>query len=330
MRATALILILCSLAACNKNAAENAAGADSEPTENTAAAPAPKIVCDIVHERVTEEECADLRALREDVRTGAAALDVPNPMTRGKAFEVTLVVDRRPLPDITKAEEASDNAAVAEPNAVEMNATDMNATAADMNAVDTNVTNAAEATNNAATQEPPTNPSHASEAPGEPAAETPNQVVAQLPGEDHFFHSRVGRYMTAKLVGEGFETKLIEPSDPLQEIAAGGQGTWIWEVKPTEGGTHTLTAIIEAVGKIQGRAVPLGNGRTSKTISVQVRPMDRFWDFLVAAPAWLKALAALLVAFGILLGAWFGLRRQWRNRDSSGEDGAQPPKREDS
>ena len=63
------------------------------------------------------------------------------------------------------------------------------------------------------------------------------------------------------------------------------------------------------------RTIPLGNGRTSKSVMVEVRAVDRVWDMIVAAPAWLKAVAAVVAAAGVLLGAWLTLRAQWRNRN---------------
>lgn len=304
MRVSITAFAALCLASCSSNEpADNTMNVDNLATENLTVDETPKVFCEAVRQRVTADECIDLTALKEDVRTGAAALDVPNPMTRGRAAEVTLVVDRRPLPQIAEAEQPPD------PTDDITNAADDASDTAD-DADNVSFENVAM---NAVEPEPADQPDDVQ--PGdEPATLTPNQVAEELPGEDHPFYSRVGQYMKATLVGNGFDIKLIEPGDAIQEIPPGGQGTWIWEVIPRTEGSRTLTALTEAVGQVDGRAIPLGNGRTSKTVAVEVRAIDRIWDMIVAAPLWLKALAAVGVAFGTLLGAWLAVRAQWRSR----------------
>ncbi len=178
-------LLLLGLAGCgsNESLTENA----SEVTENgadTTVDTRPKIFCDVIGERTTEEDCEDLRALQMDVRPAPAALDAPAAMTRGKPYEVTLVVDRPeppappPPPPPPPPPEPDDNA---------------------VNLVD-----------NAVAPEPGDRSSE--NAVGEPMP-TANEVVAELPGEDHPFRANVGRYMVATLTGSGFAIKLISPED---------------------------------------------------------------------------------------------------------------------
>jgi len=98
----------------------------------------------------------------------------------------------------------------------------------------------------------------------------------------------------------------------VQEIAAGGQATWIWEVIPKEEGTRSLTAKTEAVAILNGKSKPLGGGQTSKTITVEVRPIDRVWDFLTALPDWLKLIAGVIGGITLVVVAWMKLRKAAR------------------
>lgn len=310
MRFSGLLLAAVCVASCHPNdAADNTMNADAV-TANLAVDDAPRIFCEAVRKRVTQEQCADLTMLKNDVRTGAAALNVPSPMTRGRPSEVTLVVDRRLLREIEAAEDLNflpgdtGDGAVEPDNAVD---------AVDQDPDDVPDGNAVE---NAVEPVPPDGQMTTAAGPDEdPAMQTPNQVVAELPGEDHAFYARVGQYMKATLIGNGFDIRLIGPPGGVHEIPADGQGTWTWEVTPRGEGQLTLTALTEAVGKVDGIAVPLGNGRASKTVTVEVRTVDRILDWVLALPVWLKALASVVAAAAGLLGAWLGLRSRWRNRD---------------
>ena len=306
MRVSRLLLLApLFLAACGgpppgENATDTVAVDENLSGDPAGESPAPRVFCDVIKERVTTEDCEDLRALRGDVRTGAAALDVPDPMTRGRTSEVTLTVDRRPLRQIEKLDSVSEGPAGEDHSP--RNGGEP-ADPASVNAVEELPTTTDSGDSSAAPDD------------NDPGALTPNQVAAELPGTDHAFRSRVGRYMKATLVGQGFKIRLISPDSPIQEIAAGGQGTWIWEVMPEQDGNRTLTARTEAVGLVNGRTVPLGDGRTSKTIRVEVRAVDQAWDFLTALPGWFKLLTTVLGAAAALLLAWLQLRKHWRNRD---------------
>ena len=82
MRVSALLLAACCLASCGDNeAADNMMNVDDVAASNVDSGE-PRVFCEAVRERVTEDECTDLTALKEDVRTGAAALNAPKTMTR--------------------------------------------------------------------------------------------------------------------------------------------------------------------------------------------------------------------------------------------------------
>lgn len=146
------------------------------------------------------------------------------------------------------------------------------------------------------------------------APPTANEVVATLPGEDTTFQPQVGRYMTAELTGSGFSIKLMSPAEPMQVIPQGGQGRWQWEVSPTMGGQRRLTVKTQAVGIVDGKPVALGNGDSEHEVAVKVSWPDRIWDAIVAAPAWIKAVTAILVALGALIAAWVPIRKWLKSR----------------
>ena len=91
MRKFALLIITSfTLASCDQrsasfNADENMVADDSEP----------KFPCKAIENLLaTAEDCADLTAMKEDVKPGPAALDAPATMVRGDSYEVTLIIDR--------------------------------------------------------------------------------------------------------------------------------------------------------------------------------------------------------------------------------------------
>ncbi|MGZ8334016.1 MAG: hypothetical protein ACXWUZ_12850, partial [Allosphingosinicella sp.] len=54
--------------------------------------------------------------------------------------------------------------------------------------------------------------------------------------------------------------------------------------------------------------------------TVEVSLRDRIWDTLTAAPDWIKAVTAVVVALGGLLTAWYALpwfRRRRREKDQT-------------
>jgi hypothetical protein len=67
----------------------------SDPTEYSTGEARDAVYCPAVEARVSPEDCEDLTRADAEVRTGEAAFNVPDPMRRGEAVEVHLVVDRR-------------------------------------------------------------------------------------------------------------------------------------------------------------------------------------------------------------------------------------------
>jgi hypothetical protein len=258
--------------------------------EAMAVEPEPVAMCDVIQRRIAVSDCQDLRTLAADVRRGGAALNAPDPMMRGQKAQVTLVVDRRSPELIARLD--ADTVAAGNPP---LTANGKDGASADSNAVATDPGNVFE---NAA--DPAAGGEDQTDGP------TPVDIVGKMPGTVEEFAPKVGRFMSAELIGQGFDIRRISPDTASQEIPAGGQATWTWEVTARQEGQRTLTVRTTVEGEVDGRRYPLANSQTVKAVTVKVSAYDRVGDWLDAAPLWLKRVTAILTALGALVGAWFG------------------------
>jgi hypothetical protein len=289
MRRFPVALTAClALAACDSgppSAPGNAVDMAEAPAGDAAPAAGPLVFCDVIQQRVAASDCDDLRALKDDVRKGGAALNAPDPMMRGETVAVHLVVDRRPAQVIAQLDAAAN----------------------------------AQADANASAELPDTNqvaPSEDGQA-GEPVVReapivgsepTPTQIVSEMPGTTESFAPKVGRFMSASLSGQGFDIELISPETASQEVPEDGQATWSWEVIARQEGPHTLIAKTVVEGEVNGRRYPLAGTQTAKVIQVEVSTLSRVREYLDALPGWMKSLTAVLTALAALVAAWFGVR----------------------
>jgi len=298
------------LTGCGGGAANNAAAGDTSYPEavNEAGAPDPRelVYCRAVEQRVAREDCEDLATADADVRRGAAAFNVPDPMWRGQTVAVHLVMDRRSPEQIEALERREsrnpgvgnvDNQAMQGPP--EANLID--------EPIDVAGNSAAPQTENRSTV--------AIEDP------TPRRVVSRMGGRPETFSPRIGRFMRAELTGQGFEIRARTAAS--QEIPRGGSATWIWDVTAREGGSRTLNLITVAEGVVRGRHYPLARTPTLRTVTVEVTLPDRIWDALTALPGWIKLLTGVLVPLGGLLTAWYALPKWKRRRAQRGMAGGQ-------
>lgn len=317
-RRTLCLVLVAALAGCNADQASEssdtdamAAAASADTGEPASEADGkPREMCDLIRQRATVEECEDVKALAEEVRAGAAALNVPNPVLKGIPFEVTLTVDRRPLEVIERLDRADDSPSIESPDLpapaganVERGDGTQGENQTTGQASDAELASAAIDGSNL--------PTDVAGAPAQDAL-TPAQIVKRMPGEDHEFAARVGRFMRASLVGQGFEISRISPLDGEVEIPADGQGAWQWKVTAVESGEHVLTAQTQALARVGKRDIPLGTGLATENVRVEVRTIDKIWEFLVALPDWFKVISAVLVGAAAVATAWWGLRRALR------------------
>ena len=304
MRRLSIILIAFALlAGCEPSSQDQAA----EPTEAevNASASAPRTVtlvhCGVVERQVSREDCDELTAIKQSVRTGVAAFNVPSPMTRGEAKTITLVVDRRP-PDEIKIAEASAANDVANVDATlnaDANVTDMNAV--DMNAVDTNeVTPGPEPGGNASSSAP-----------------TPRQIVDPMEGRTEQFEPLVGRLIRADLSGDGFRIRAL--TEASQEIPPDERRIWRWEVIPDQAGTRWLVLRTVVEGEVGGKHYEIAGTPTTKSVEVQVSWGGRIADWFDAAVSWLNRTKILLLALAGALGAVWTVRRVWRGKNPSNQ-----------
>lgn len=298
-----LWLLLLSAAGCDEmpmeadNAMDRSALPAGEPGEG--------IYCPAVEQRVSAADCEDLTRADSEVRSGAAAFNVPDPMRRGEAFEVHLVVDRRSPREIRIVEEPLADAP------------------GDMNLMsegpDPDSGNAS-AANSASPDGGPSD--NMASSTGEDPAPTPAQIVEPLPGSAERFFPPVGRHMRAELIGQGFE--IVAQTEGSQQIPLGGSAQWQWQVTARKGGAQPLTLVTVVEGVANGRRFVLARSAKVRTVTIEVSLRDKIWDGLAEAPGWIKAVTAILVALGALLTAWYALpwwRRRGTVRDGEPADG---------
>lgn len=302
MRSTFWLAALALLGGCGGAAVNNNASIDWAPENG--ANPSNGVYCDAVEARVTREDCEDLTRADAEVRPGAAAFNVPDPMQRGQTVQVHLVIDRRSATIIRRIDAAAQ---------IDRNpGNEMNGVGPDSNSV----------AGNQAIDEPQGN---GASPPVDEQPPTPGQVVERLEGTPEVFYPLVGRHMRAELVGQGFD--IVARSEPSQEIPLGGQATWIWNVTAREGGTRSLSLITVVEGVANGRRFVLARTPKVRTVTVDVGWSDRIRDVLTGLPGWIQLLTAVLVALGGLFGAWYALLRKkggapQRNAKPDGSDGS--------
>jgi hypothetical protein len=135
------------------------------------------------------------------------------------------------------------------------------------------------------------------------AAQTPSEVVSQLPGETVEFKPLVGRFMRAELTGAGFDITSQSPTQ--QEIVNESVTTWTWQVIARQGGDRALTLTTVVVGCTEGagECVPLRSTTQNYTVRVAVAPLDQAKDFLFGLPDWIKLASAIIAALAGLFTA---------------------------
>jgi hypothetical protein len=123
---------------------------------------------------------------------------------------------------------------------------------------------------------------------------------------------QVSREMEAQLTGFGFKIAAI--TSEKQPVSGSGVTQWLWDIEPTETGTHhlhlTLTAFINLEGRESARPV-----RTfDRTLTINVTWYHRLSGFVSDNWQWLWA-AILTPLAGLLVGLWKA--RQLRPRVST-------------
>lgn len=289
------ILLVALGSGCNM---ESGRRKSSDFVRDFSADPSEGVYCPAVEQRVRPADCEDLTRADAEVRQGAAAFNVPDPMRRGETFDVHLVIDRRPARKIRIIDPPRPGG----PAASNVSAGD------DGNQADDPAVKSAP---------PDSDGPNAgnSAADFEDDAPTPGQIVDPLEGKAERFYPKVGRHMRAELIGQGFE--IVARSEASQQIPIGGNATWVWSVTALKGGPQPLTLVTIVEGVADGRRFVLARTPTVRTVTVEVSLGDRIWDTLNAAPAWIKAVTAVIAAVGGLLTAWYALP-WWRRRKARG------------
>lgn len=149
----------------------------------------------------------------------------------------------------------------------------------------------------------------------EAAPDAPEPPVATVT-----YQPIVGRFTSVRLDSPDFD---ITPREAVtKEIPRGGQEVWQWQVTPRREGVLTFSVVTNVQFKrTDGTYMALAQKVTAYEVTVGVGMLSRIRVALDAAPGWIKAVTAILVALGGLAGAWFALRRIIANRG----EGAPPP-----
>jgi hypothetical protein len=245
------------------------------------------IFCAEVQRRLSQQDCDDLTSVAAAARDGVAAFNVP-PMERGKATTLQLAISFAP----PEAERSAVGAAAGAPDDSGGNA--------DQGSVDEDSSSGGL---------PPDNQPVA----GASNPETPEDIVARLPGEVESYKPVVGRFMRATLIGEGFEIKPL--SEESQEVFNNGSTTWEWAVTPLKAEQHVLTlkTVVEGV-TAEGKRFALRSTTRTRNVDVGLNWVDRVRDYIDDTPSWIKAITAIVLALSALVGAFKGLRALFRNK----------------
>lgn len=247
-----------------------------------------RVFCQEVGRRISPADCDVYVELARSAARGVAAFNAPDPMRRGETHTLQLAISFAP-PQPTPEEEVARLRR-------ERDAAEAAEAAARQEAERLARERAQQQQSAQTTPAPP---------PGPP--QTPGETVDGLPGETVEFQPLVGRFMRAELTGVGFD--ITPKSSASQEVTPDSVTTWNWEVVARQSGARALTlrTVVEGCTGT-GECVPLRSTTQNYTVNVEVGPVDRVKDFLIATPDWIKIVSAILVALAGLIAAWAGLR----------------------
>jgi len=285
-----------ALAGCSQSSGP----ANTSDTDASAGAPAPTAVdprtlqmCDVLQMQTTAADCERATLAQSKVERGVAALKYPERMKRDEPSLVRLAVGEAPPPPPPPP--PPEPAAKTEP-----------------------IEPATDAT---ATPDPaPPRPTAIAKAARPPpdVTETPAGAVEPVEGTVVEYKPLIGQYMSARLTHDGsFEVKALGPE--AQEVLPDSVTTWDWTVTPKTGGKHVLTVITQVGFRdTAGKFVALRVAPVSKQVTVDVPWWRYLMDALNAAPVWIKAVTALIVAGTGLLTAWAAFRLAVRGKPRGG------------
>ena len=277
--AAAVILsaALLGLVSCRKPAAT---AADSSAAASDIVGLVPKVAlhpCNVTATQLTDEDCQAAQYWLDKASEGTASFNAPKRMIQGQTKLVTLAIGTAPPPAL--ASESAPAASSAVPRSEEPAAS-----SARPHIISLDIRHQVRG------------PSPHDTVAGTIDAKTNNIID---------YHPFVGRQMAADLEGDGFDVTPLSPR--VQAVSDESVTTWEWQVRARKFGTRNLimkTAVIMIDS--QGKADQLIPKSQSKSVSVWIGP-DGILSALDAVPAWLKAIAAILVGIAAVITAWKGL-----------------------
>ena len=135
---------------------------------------------------------------------------------------------------------------------------------------------------------------------------------------------KVGRYMSAKLTGEGFKIEPQEPDD--QDLFLARDAHWSWRVTALPAAMHRLilTTYVQTPETAGGPLKPMWTRSKTVEVSVSVPPMARWTQWTKSVGDWAKTTQGMIVSLTALVAAIAGLiaalRALFKPKPAKGED----------
>lgn len=283
--------------------------------EETTADQPGSVYCDVVSARTTSGECEDLGRQNAALYQGAAAIQARSPMTRGRTYQVVLLVDTRPARIVREIERQDAAGPQPTPTAPPVRAR-------------INRPSPSPTPDPTPSPTPVATPAPAPAADASPSPEmdmmedvdTPGQILERLNGTTERFYPPIGRFMTAELVGDP-ETFEVTPRDKVvKQVPRNSQVRWMWKVRPLREGEHVLQVTTQVQGRVNGKMFVLADSGGERAITVEVTWPDWIKDQFAYFADWLTSLKGFLISLTAVVVAWFGLRAAIRKGRAGGND----------
>jgi hypothetical protein len=116
--------------------------------------------------------------------------------------------------------------------------------------------------------------------------------------------ARVSNRMTAVLSGDMFEITAV--GDKEQAVSQQNQTQWVWNIRPKKKGQHTLSVVLSALVKIEGKSTPRKIKTFDRNVEVRVTRGQVLLAFLSDNWKWL--LVTLLFPVALRCRRWIRRR----------------------
>jgi hypothetical protein len=157
-----------------------------------------------------------------------------------------------------------------------------------------------------------------------PATDNPASQIGGPDDQKIPVPMKVGRYMSAKLSGEGFK---IEPQGPEdQDLFLATDARWSWRVTALPAATHrlVLTTYVQTPETAGGPLKPMWTRSKTVEVEVSVSPGEWWKQLMSSVGDWAKTTQGTIISLTALVAAIAGLiaavRALFRPKSAKGED----------